>query len=667
MPDTLAAEKRVSLQLLGSMDLLAEDGRSMADLLARPKLLGILAYLALAPGNGFVRRDKILALFWPNDDAEHARSSLRTALHRIRSSFATDVIRARGADEISIDPTRLQCDASTFCHLADSGNARAALEVYGGELLDGFHLDASPEYDSWVDRTRAGLRDRAASCARQLTDGALQRSDFPEALVWSRRELAIVPTEEGALANLLVSLASVGETAAAMRAFEEFSQNFHNDLGLDISPGTRSLVDKIRKGQFNPEQAFAHDSALTRPAQARVIAGESSLHSNRRSRVRIEPAALIAVMVFVILLLAIRRVQSGRAGERQPNWDAIHLSVQPLPRAASSFVYDPQSRQALMFGGRTAEAVVSDVWRLAVSRDGRTADWTRVDTESPAPVARWLHFGAYDSNDDRLIVVAGSAGYTTPCLSDVWVLDHAMRGSGKLKWRKILIDGASPSPRAEFGAAYDSKTKRILVQGGHDCIAPVFDDFWVLSDIDNPKGAKWTKLNPDRTDGGPPPLRSQVMGYDPDHNRAIVFGGMDGRFPYGAVALSDLWILTNANGSGGNPKWVRPEFDGPLAPPTSRATGSFDPATNRLIVFGGYHGKGPNSMTSDVWVLEGANGLAQHAHWSQVTPDGTAPPPRVGAGAAFDPAAERLIVVGGQSERKTPADLWILNQATGSR
>jgi hypothetical protein len=253
-------------------------------------------------------------------------------------------------------------------------------------------------------------------------------------------------------------------------------------------------------------------------------------------------------------------------------------------------------------------------------------------------------------------------------LSDVWVLDHAMRGQPPLQWRKIRVNGETPPARAEFGGVYDPKTRRIVIQGGHDCIAPVFDDVWVLSDLDNALGAKWTRLDPEKPDGAPPPLRSQVMAYDGDHNRAIVFGGMDGHFPYGAVAVNNVWILSNANGLGGKPRWIKPVYDDSLPPPTSRANGAFDPATNRLIVFGGYHGSGAKTqMTSDVWVLEGANGLAANAHWRRVIAAGEDPPARIGAGTAFDPNTERLIIVGGQVEGKSLGDVWVLNQATGSR
>jgi hypothetical protein len=555
---------------------------------------------------------------------------------------------------------------TAFDELAASGRWSEICGLYHGEFLDAFHLDASPEFETWLERTRATIRERAAAGSRTLASEALASGDYRTALKWSRRELEIAPADESALANLLMALASTGESAAAIHAYEEFAQRYRDDLGLALAPSTQALGDRIRRAEFadaSPPHGVAR-AGVAPEAHKEAEPQLTAAHFPQTFRLGI--AVPIAIVLFAAGLFGIER---GRPEDGRPIvWRSISTAEEPLPRAASSFVYDPQSRQGLLFGGRTDEAVVSDVWRLKIAEDERTGEWTRIPTESSSPVGRWLHFGAYDPQDDRLIIVAGSAGFTTPCLSDVWVLDHAMRGVPPLQWRKIRVNGESPAARAEFGGAYDPKTRRVVVQGGHDCIAPVYDDIWVLSGLDDPEGAKWTALHPRRPNGGPPPLRSQVMAFDPDHNRAIVFGGMDGRFPYGAVATNELWILKNANGLGGEPEWTRLLFQGKLPPRMSRATGIFDPATNRLIVFGGYFGSGGEArMTSDVWVLEGANGLGQHAQWSHITPSGGDPVPRVGAGTAFDPNTERLIVVGGQAEGKNLGDVWVLTHATGSK
>ena len=71
----------ISFRTLGTTDL-RRDGKEISTVLAQPKRLALLAYLASARPRGFHSRDSVLALFWPDADAERARNSLRQALFR---------------------------------------------------------------------------------------------------------------------------------------------------------------------------------------------------------------------------------------------------------------------------------------------------------------------------------------------------------------------------------------------------------------------------------------------------------------------------------------------------------------------------------------------------------------------------------------------------------
>ncbi len=657
----------IALHLFGRVDLRNESGVSVSALLSRPKLAGILAYLAVEGDERLVRRDKLLPLFWPEHDDEHARGSLRTALHRIRSALAHEVIVTRGTEEIGIDPHVLWCDARAFAGSTRRGDCREALKLYAGDFLDAFHIDASAEFQAWIDDQRWRLRAAAAQCAQRLYAGTQSEGDVAGMLQWSRRELEITPGDEGALRNVLSALALAGETADAMEMFEKFTVRYRDEFGLELSPETRALVERIRAGSLS-----ARATSAIQPVSAPA---EHAVQMTAQS-----PAVLPApgmprrrVLMYAGLALTILGVSAGlrtfsfSSPGRISVWTRAQLTDAPLPRAHHSLVYDPESRQVMLFGGTSDDAILGDVWRLSLATDGSAKYWQRISAESQAPVRRWLHFAAYDPGDDTMIIVAGAAGHTTPCLADVWVLDNAMRGTPPLRWRKIDVAGSGPAPRAEFGAFYDAHNNRLVVQGGHDCIAPVFPDIWVLN-LAKSFPARWSRITPAAPQGAPPPLRSQLMAYDAENNRAIVFGGMDGRYPRDAVALGDVWVLTNANGLGGRPEWVRPALRGDPIPPTSKAMGAYDPATNRLIVFGGYHNSGAASEpTADVWVLEGANGLAPHANWRKLATGGSSPGPRVSGAVVFDPNTERLILFGGYSKGKSLGDVWSLTAATGAR
>ena len=56
----------IELRTLGAVDLKGADGRAVRSILAQPKRLALLAYLAVHTAGA--RRDSVVALFWPELD-----------------------------------------------------------------------------------------------------------------------------------------------------------------------------------------------------------------------------------------------------------------------------------------------------------------------------------------------------------------------------------------------------------------------------------------------------------------------------------------------------------------------------------------------------------------------------------------------------------------------
>ena len=130
--------------------------------------------------------------------------------------------------------------------------------------------------------------------------------------------------------------------------------------------------------------------------------------------------------------------------------------------------------------------------------------------------------------------------------------------------------------------------------------------------------------------------------------------------------LGDVWVLTNANGTGGTASWqnITATNNGPSL---YFAAGEYDSLTNRLIVFGGLATFG-GADVNDTWILTNANGSGGSAQWQKVTPAGNLPEPRDGAISAYDSATNRLIVSGGVlNSSATPLnDTWVLTDANGT-
>ncbi|MBI4503667.1 MAG: hypothetical protein HY700_21205 [Gemmatimonadetes bacterium] len=162
----------LQLRTLGTLSLRGPDGHELESVLAQTKRVGLLVYLAVAAPRGFHRRDKLVALFWPELDQEHARAALRRALSFLRAALGKASLNAPGAEDVALTPTFHWCDAVAFEELLTAGRLEEALELYRGDFLDGFHVAGHAEFERWQAGQRAGLRQQAARAAWTLAERA---------------------------------------------------------------------------------------------------------------------------------------------------------------------------------------------------------------------------------------------------------------------------------------------------------------------------------------------------------------------------------------------------------------------------------------------------------------------------------------------------------------
>ena len=236
----------IELRTLGGTGLRRGDGVELLPILAQPKRLGLLVHLALAGDSGFRRRDSLVALFWPELDKEHARGALRQSLRFLRRHLGDGVIVTRGDEEVGMDRTALWCDAVAF-EEACAADPPLAAELYRGELLPGFHVDdAAPEFERWLEQTRADLRRRATSLVWELARASRAAGARDEASALARRAASFDPDDEAQLGRLLVFLDELGDRAGALVAYDEFAQRLREDHGAEPAPETQALVGGIR-------------------------------------------------------------------------------------------------------------------------------------------------------------------------------------------------------------------------------------------------------------------------------------------------------------------------------------------------------------------------------------------------------------------------------------
>ena len=311
---------------LGPADLRGADGVSVDAVLAQPKRTGVLLALTLGAGaGGFVRRDTLLPLFWPDSPEEKARNSLRQAVHQLRRALGEDAITGRGTEELGVVRDRLWCDALAFGEALAGGRLEEALGMYRGDLAAGLHVAGCPEFTEWLDGERRRLRREAIGAAGRLAEAATAAGDVATALGWARRAVALAPLEEEPARRLITLLDQAGDRGGALAEFELLTSRPRRELEVAPSAETRSLVATLRARPAEPRHTPLAIPIPSLPEELRPPATPTP--AARPQPQRLGRLALIAAVLVLLAGALWPFVRRPRAGVPL---DPTHVMVAPF-------------------------------------------------------------------------------------------------------------------------------------------------------------------------------------------------------------------------------------------------------------------------------------------------------------------------------------------------
>src|SRR2546421_4016641 len=363
--------RMIEFRMLGTLHLTDAAGHEVKRLLTRSRRLALLAYLAASTPRRFHRRDSLLALFWPELDEEHARAALRQALHVLRGALGSDVVVTRGDEEIGLDFGRLRCDVVAFDDAVAAGQLSVALDCYKGDLLEGFFIPGAGDFERWLDRERARLRETVTAAVRTLIEQCEAAGDVAAAAEWARRGTRLAAHNEDLARRFVVLLDRLGDRAGAVAAYDEFAESIRVDLETEPAAETQALIAAVR---------------------ARQTAAPVTLSSTRFGVPTRSPRrwGSVAAAVVVAGLLV-----SSAANWRRPLWPSPiagrvqSLAVLPFQNLSAD------SLHAWYADGLT-EALTTDLGRirsLRVIARGSVIPF-RETTKSPDEIGRALHVDA---------------------------------------------------------------------------------------------------------------------------------------------------------------------------------------------------------------------------------------------------------------------------------
>jgi len=342
----------LELHAFGPVDLRA-DGGDTRPVLAQPKRLALLLYLALARPRRFQRRDTLVALLWPELDEHRARKALSQSLFFLRRMLPEPVVQVRGADEVGVDRSRIRCDVVEFERAAAERRWADAVALYRGGLLAGFHVSDAPAFETWLDDERERLRELAAGAAWALARVRIEEGHLVDAERAGQRALRLVPTDESPVRDFIRALAAAGDRAAALRFFDKFATVLAEELEVAPARETVAVMEAVRAGTLSPaveaqepeaanqrgkpeepgveEESGSKTPDIDHPTRTLAPPGASERRAARRIRRWAVEAAVAGAAILALVVVRANR------GDTVPN----RVAVLPFENLTGSTSLDP--------------------------------------------------------------------------------------------------------------------------------------------------------------------------------------------------------------------------------------------------------------------------------------------------------------------------------------
>ena len=203
----------------------------------------LLAYLVINRGRA-VSREELIQAIWPEIPPANPAAALRTQLSRLRSALGTEALAGRDTVELRLpEGTWVDTEAAERAiRVADSAikasdwkdawtHAHIALNIAGRPFLAGFQAP-------WVEEVRRELNELELRARETISRAGigLGGSELAGAERSARALIRAAPFRESGYLNLMRALVASGNTAEALRTYDELRKLLARELGS--APGT---------------------------------------------------------------------------------------------------------------------------------------------------------------------------------------------------------------------------------------------------------------------------------------------------------------------------------------------------------------------------------------------------------------------------------------------
>lgn len=292
--------------------------------------------------------------------------------------------------------------------------------------------------------------------------------------------------------------------------------------------------------------------------------------------------------------------------------DACPEDVELTVRNGHAMAFDERLGAVVLFGGADERRVLADLWTWTGT------EWRCLAAHGPPP--RTFPALAWDGAGERLVLFGGNAVlFGSPGGGGETFLDDMWEWDGR-RWQEI--SSRAPGPRAEAGAAWDSRRRRVVMFGGY---RQERTGRLRLGDTWEWDGERWALVS----ETGPAARNGAALAYDPVLGVTVLFGGNG--------PAADTWKWDGR-------RWS--EIPGSATDGRFNPAMAYDPAARGLIRFGGWTGAG---RAADTWRFDGRA-------WVRIAREG--PAARNHTAMALDRRSGVVVLFGGHDGERVFGDTW---------
>jgi DNA-binding SARP family transcriptional activator len=250
----------IKVRLLGGFSI-AFENRTLQSL--PPQAVSLLSYLIVNRDRPQTR-DLLAGRFWPDLPDEKAKKRLSNTLWQIKRATeaagmpallknSSTAIQIADDLQISVDAEEFEYQLTEFDREIRTRQVRGVLadrlsdliSAYPGEFLSG-------HYHDWIDPVRDRINDRYHGALVQLVQLHKSRSQYDVALRFASTLVKQDPLREDLHREVMRLHAMLGQTLSAERQFTVCAQVLKEELGVEPSPETVELIERIRTDAPSP-------------------------------------------------------------------------------------------------------------------------------------------------------------------------------------------------------------------------------------------------------------------------------------------------------------------------------------------------------------------------------------------------------------------------------